>query len=80
MAKFASRAERLRHHRKCFELGLKLGVTPKDAERMLDEVETRQKHRAKCAKLGHQSALRPLTLPVSRAEFERFDSPWMMRD
>lgn len=77
--KFASRADELRHHRKAFELGLELGITPKDAEALMEQVEARERHRARCRKLGHESALPALRLPTTSAEFDRFDCPWMAR-
>jgi len=80
MARFASLAEKYRHHRKCFELGLALGITPKEAESMIERVQARKAHRALCRRYGQESALPPLELPRSRADFERWDAPWMSRD
>jgi hypothetical protein len=78
--KFASRAEELRHHRKCFELALELGCTPAEADSMMARVEARERHRALCRRQGHQNPLPPLKLPTTRDEFERWEAAWMMRD
>ena len=54
-----TRAEQLRHHRKCFEYGLQRGITPREADLELklqaarDRARTLQnrmaeKHRAEC--------------------------------
>lgn len=68
-----------RRHREIFELAQELGCTPKEAEAVMAQVEAREKHRAQCRRMGHESALPPLRLPTSRAEFRRWDAPWMMR-
>lgn len=78
--RFATRAEELRHHRKCFELALELGCTPREADTVMRQVEEREKHRALCRRHGHESALPPLQLPTSRDEFQRWGAVWMMRD
>lgn len=78
--KFSNRAEELRHHRKCFDLGLELGCTPAEAEAIIDQVEARERHRALCRKHGHNTVLPALKIPASRAEFEKFDCPWMGRN
>jgi hypothetical protein len=83
MPRFASYAEYCRHHRKVMELALELGVTPIEAEARMKAVEAREKHRAKMARRGLQSALPPLSLtgePTRQGHFEQFDAPWMMRD
>jgi hypothetical protein len=82
MPRFASHAEYCRHHRKVMELALELGCTPKDAERRMKEVEERERHRARMARRGLESALPPLSLKPEEqpARFDEFGAPWMMRD
>lgn len=82
MPKFSSYAEYCRHHRKVMELALELRVTPIEAEARMKAVEAREKHRAKMARRGLQSALPPLSLkPESQpVRFDQFDARWMMRD
>lgn len=79
MAKFASRAEELRHHRKCFEAALEWGCTPKEAETWLSVIELRERQRARAETLRARFTLQPMAEPRPRA-FEQFDAPWMMRD
>lgn len=78
--KAISRAEELREHRKDFLLSLELGCTPAEAKAIRAQVEAREKHRALLQSHGRQSALPPLKLPTTRAEFEKFDCPWMARN
>lgn len=82
MPRFASHAEYCRHHRKVFLLALELGVTPIEAEARMKAVEAREKHRAKMARRGLESALPPLSLkPEDQpVRFDQFDASWMMRD
>ena len=83
MPRFASHAEYCRHHRKVMELALELRCTPKDAERRKKEVEERERHRARMARKGLQSALPPLSLKPDQQpapRFDDFDAQWMMRD
>ncbi|MAY19213.1 MAG: hypothetical protein CL955_01155 [Erythrobacteraceae bacterium] len=78
--KSINRAEQLREHRKDFELALELGCTPAEAKAIRAQVEAREKHRAMLARHGRQSALPPLKMPTTQAEFERFNCSWMMRN
>ena len=81
MPRFNSRAEELRHHRKCFELGLELGCTPKEAEEWMDAVQKREELRAFCKKRG--IAWNPPAIPMPghrHNSFEQFDAGWMMRN
>jgi len=83
MPRFASRAEYFRHHRKVMELALELGVTPIEAEARMKAVEAREKHRARMARRGLQSALPPLSLRPETSPaptFDDFDARWMMRN
>lgn len=83
MPKFASHAEYCRHHRKVFLLALELGVTPREAEKRMKEVEERERHRARQARRGLRSALPPLSLTGEQAaapRFDDFDAQWMMRN
>jgi hypothetical protein len=83
MPRFASHAEYCRHHRKVMELALELRCTPIEAERRMKEVEERERHRARMARKGLQSALPPLSLRPEQpqpATFDQFDARWMMRD
>ena len=69
-----TRAEQLRHHRKCFEYGLQRGITPREADLELklqaarDRARTLQnrmaeKHRAEC--VGRAAARREaIALPA----------------
>lgn len=69
-----------RQHNKEMKLAMELGVTPAEARAMMERVEARERHRALCRKRGHETVLPPLRLPTTRAEFERFDCRWMVRD
>lgn len=83
MPRFASKAEYFRHHRKVMKLALELGVTPIEAEARMKAVEERERHRARMARRGLQSALPPLSLTGDQHRqpgFEQFDARWMMRD
>lgn len=75
-----SRAEQLREHRKDFLLALELGCTPAEAKAIRAQAEARERHRAMMARHGRQSAVPPLKLPTTRAEFEKFDCRWMARN
>jgi hypothetical protein len=82
MPRFASHAEYCRHHRKVFTLALELGCTPVEAEARMKAVEEREKHRARMARRGLQSALPPLRLKPEQPQpttFDDFDAQWMMR-
>ncbi|MEM8724647.1 MAG: hypothetical protein AAGE86_03905 [Pseudomonadota bacterium] len=72
--KFASRAEELRHHRKCFELALELQCTPKEAEKQLALMEIRERQRAKA-----KTNAKPDSKATPR-RFERWEAPHMLRD
>lgn len=83
MPRFASHADYCRHHRKVMELAMELRVTPIEAERRMKEVEERERHRARMARKGLQSALPPLSLKPEQQpapRFDDFDARWMMRD
>ena len=83
MPRFASKAEYYRHHRKVMELALELGVTPIEAEARMKAVEERERHRARMARRGLQSALPPLSLRPDEQPaptFDDFDARWMMRN
>jgi len=81
--RFTSRAEQMRHHRKCFEAALEWGCTPIEAERRLDLMELRERARARCKRRGVVASA-PASgadrQSTGRSEFERFDAAWMMRD
>lgn len=68
-----------RRHNEEMKLAMELGCTPKEASAIMDQVEAREKHRATLRRHGLTSELPPLRLPTNRAEFERWDAPWMMR-
>lgn len=82
MPRFASKAEYYRHHRQVMTLAIELGVTPIEAEARMKAVQERERHRARCARRGVQSALPPLSLrPEDQpVRFEQFDAPWMLRN
>ena len=75
MPRFASEAERLRAHREAFELSLKLGCTPREAERELQK-------RAALARIEdgkrRLAAMNAAPLPSQSAPLR--DERWMMRD
>ena len=79
--RFASRADELRHHRKCFELALELGCTPKQAEERMEALQKREELRAWCKTRG-LAWKGPENTPNAPSEetFEQFDATWMMRD
>lgn len=78
MPKFASRAEELRHHRKCFEAALEWGCTPKEAESRLAVIALRERQRARAERRRSRITIPPKIDPAR--DFERFDAPWMMRN
>lgn len=76
--KFTSRAEELRHHRKCFELALELGCTPREAEQRMALTEIRERQRAR--EQARQRRFGKRNIETGPERFEDFDVPWMMRD
>jgi len=73
-----SLAEHYRAHRKAFELALRLGCTPKEAERQL-----RAEKRARRLVCGTAAQMPTHTLePLDHVptEFSAWSAPWMMRD
>lgn len=63
-----TRAEQLRHHRKCFEYGLQHGMSPREAELELKLQAARDRARALQAKMAatHRNecvAPAPITIP-----------------
>ncbi len=75
MARFNSDAERLRHHRRCFEYALAHGITPKEADKELRRTEAREGDRAAMERLAAKKAALPMAAP-----FESWDAPWMGRE
>ena len=78
--KFASLAEKYRHHRKCFELALELGVTPPEAEQRMALMEIRERERARASARMSRDAQRQARANTEQRGFERWDAPHMMRD
>lgn len=76
MPRFATEAERLRHHRRCFEFALEHGLTPKDAEDELAKIRSRERDRAAMERIEARQSL-PLRAPEP---FEHWQAPWMRRD
>ena len=75
MPRFASEAERLRHHRQCFTLALELGCTPREAEATL------RKREALARIEDGKRRLAAMTAAPMPAQFGPLrDEPWMMRD
>jgi len=78
MGRPLTQAEKWRAHRKAFELALELGITPREAEAKLRQIEARERHRAGSDRLA---AKMNAPLRTSADESCRSDSqPWMMRD
>jgi len=75
MTRFASEAERLRHHRRCFDYALAHDMTPKDAEREIRRIDAREANRAAMARLAAKQEA--LSIP---APFQQWDAQWMARD
>lgn len=77
--KFASRAEQMRHHRKCFLLSLELGCTPNEAEARLTLIELRERARARAGNRQACQEQRTERISSEPREFQRWDAPWMAR-
>lgn len=81
MARFASQAEYLRHHRKCFEFALERGITPREAETELRLIELRERARARAAMRQRQCGTEGRETHGEPArDFRRWDAPFMLRD
>lgn len=79
--RFATRAEELRHHRKCLELAIELRCTPKEAEERMEQLQKHEEARAWSKKRG--LAWQAPEVPGfdgNQEAFERFEARWMMRD
>jgi hypothetical protein len=79
-----SLAEHYRAHREAFELALRLGCTPKEAERRL-RAETRARRQVcgTAAPIGaEQEDMVPMDGPqeLAPADFADWSASWMMRD
>ncbi|MDE0901181.1 MAG: hypothetical protein OSA41_05645 [Erythrobacter sp.] len=75
-----SRAEQLRHHRKCFEYGLQHGISPREAELQMKLQEARDRAQTLQARMTakhHAQCVAPAR--IASAE-EPKPEPWMMRD
>ncbi len=72
---FSTEADYLRHHRRCFELGLELGVTPREAEKKLAQMQARERDRAASDRL--QTKINTPLQPVP--DFQQWNAPWMAR-
>lgn len=76
----SSRAEQLRHHRKCFEYGLQRGMSPREAELELKLQAARDRARALQADMEAKhraSCIAPA--PIATPDAPKSE-PWMMRD
>ncbi len=73
--KQANLAERYRAHRAAFELALKLGCTPKEAEA---ELARRAAHKE--WQRGHARLEALKNAPIHRADPEQPPQPWWLRD
>jgi len=75
-----SLAEHYRAHREAFELALRLGCTPKEAERKL-RAEKRARRRV-CGTAAPVAAEQEDMVPMDQppADFAAWSAPWMMRD
>lgn len=80
MAGHVSLAEHYRAHREAFELALRLGCTPKEAERKL-RAEKRARRRV-CGTAAPIDAEQDDTISMDAqpADFAAWGAPWMMRD
>lgn len=79
MARFASQAEYLRHHRACFELALQEGITPAEAAIELDRRAALKRFRETHARFLEATAFPPRRDGHAEDAAQR-DQPWMMRD
>lgn len=75
-----SLAEHYRAHREAFELALRLGCTPKEAERKL-RAEKRARRQV-CGTAAPVAAEQEDTVQMDQppADFAAWSAPWMMRD
>lgn len=76
MARYASEAERLRAHRRAFELALELGCTPKEAEQEIARIAARERLRARMDRIAARNAKPPLSGPIHLAEPEAPRRRW----
>jgi hypothetical protein len=75
-----TRADELRHHRKCFEYGLQRGITPREAELELQLQAARDRARTLTAAMeARNRASRVAPAPIATPDEPRSE-PWMMRD
>ncbi|MBL45156.1 MAG: hypothetical protein CMN71_10700 [Sphingomonadaceae bacterium] len=81
-----TRAQQLRHHRKCFEYAQKRGITPREAELEMKLQAARDRAAALKARMeakAHAEAVAPAPettpTPIATPD-ERDPEPWMMRD
>lgn len=79
MAGSTSLAEHYRAHRQAFELALRLGCTPKEAERKL-RAEKRARHRICGTAAPHCADQEEISMDAPPADFAAWSAPWMMRD
>ncbi len=80
MARYASEAERLRAHRRAFELALELGCTPREAEQEIARIEARERHRARADRLAAKMAAPLTAAPIHMAEPEGPRRPWYVEN
>ena len=79
MSRYASLAEQYRAHREAFELSLRLGCTPKEAERRLrEQARTRRKACGTQAPAEQPEDFEPMD--AAPADFTDWSASWMMRD
>lgn len=79
-----SQAEKWRRHRQAFLLGRELGITPREAEAKMREMEAAAKARAAAdARARLHAKMNPPLVPgylQSARSDDRDPQPWMMRD
>lgn len=81
MARFASEAERLRHHRLCFNLAQELNCTPNEAEAELRKRAARADWATRERRLSalQRQPLRTRHSPVPTTSSPA-GKPWMLQD
>jgi hypothetical protein len=75
---YSSLAEKYRAHRRAVKLGMRLGVTPAEAQAAIDRSEARK--RWKEAKARLQAKIDGTPRESATRSFEQWDAPHMLRD
>lgn len=75
---YSSQAEKYRAHRRAFRLGQRLGVTPAEAQAVIDRSEARKRWKETTARL--QAKIDGTPREEAARSFEQWDAPHMLRD